>query len=187
MRRIYLLLAMPCMLAMPILTAGKVQAQVSVEIEGHASFALEELSRLSDGTGVGGTVTVAYPVHSSGMLNVIGKVGFNHYGTKSEEVYEGESAMFIDSVYQGIPITAGARLFYDQARRFHVEGHLGLELKRGDLVYFDAKDETITIHPVLAVGAGFSVSRRLALVASLGLSKDLWRYANVGVSYRFGE
>ena len=56
MRRLFFLLAMLCMLAMPFMTAGKAQAQVSLEIEGHASFALEELSRLADGQGVGGLV-----------------------------------------------------------------------------------------------------------------------------------
>lgn len=187
MRRVFSLLAIPCMLAIPLLMAGKANAQVKLEIEGHAAFALEELSRLADGTGVGGLVTVAYPVEPSGMFHVIGKVGFNQYGTKSDEViFEGDIVIPIDSVYQGIPITAGARLYYDEGRRFYVEGHLGLEIKRGDLDYYDLKDETITTHPVLGVGAGFSVSRRLALVASLGVSNDLWRYANLGVSIRLG-
>ena len=187
MRRLFHLLAMPCMLAIPFLTAGKAEAQVSVEIEGHATFALEELSRLADGQGVGGLLTVVYPIRPSSMFNIIGKAGFNQYGTKSGEVERREAVMIVDSVYRGIPITAGARLYYDQDRRFYTEGHLGLESKLGDLDHFDGKDETFTIHPVLAVGAGFSVSPRLALVASLGLSTDLWRYANLGVSYRFGE
>lgn len=187
MRRLIFLLAITCMLAIPLLAAGKAEAQVSLEIEGHATFALEKLSRLADGQGVGGLVTVVYPVQPAGMLNIIGKVGFNQYGTKSGEVYEGESVMLVDSVYRGIPITAGARLYYDQDRRFYTEGHLGLENKLGDLDHFDGKDETFTIHPVLSVGAGFSVSRNLALVASLGLSTDLWRYANLGVTYRFRE
>ena len=139
------------------------------------------------GQGVGGLVTVVYPVRPSSMFNIIGKVGFNHYGTKSGEVERGISVRFVDSVYQGIPITAGARLYYDQDRLFYTEGHFGLEIKRGDLDPFDDKDQTLTIHPVLAIGAGFSVSPRLALVASLGLSTDLWRYANLGVSYRFRE
>jgi hypothetical protein len=187
MRRLFYLLAMPFMLAIPFLTAGKAEAQVTLEIEGHATFALEELSRLADGQGVGGLVTVVYPVRPSSMFNIIGKVGFNQYGTKSGEVYRGESVMLVDSVYRGIPITAGARLYYDQDRRFYTEVHLGLENKLGDLDHFDGKDETFTIHPALTVGAGFSVSPRLALVASLGLSTDLWRYANLGVSYRFRE
>ena len=184
MRRLFFLLAMPCLLAIPFLTAGKAEAQVSFEIEGHATFALEELSRLADGQGVGGFVTVVYPVQPSSMFNLIGKVGFNQYGTKSGEVYRGEAVRIVDSVYRGIPITAGARLYYDQDRRFYTEGYVGLENKLGDLDHFDGKDETFTIHPLLAIGAGFSVSQRLALVASLGLSKDLWRYANLGVSIR---
>lgn len=187
MRRLFFLLALPCMLAMPFLMAGKAQAQVSVEIEGHASFALEELSRLADGQGVGGLVTVVHPVRPSSMFNIIGKVGFNHYGTKSGEVERGISVRFVDSVYQGIPITAGARLYYDQDRLFYTEGHFGLEIKRGDLDPFDDSDQTLTIHPVLAIGAGYSVTPRLALIATLGLSTDLWRYANLGVSYRFRE
>ena len=100
---------------------------------------------------------------------------------------EAISVRFVDSVYQGIPITAGARLYYDQDRLFYTEGHLGLEIKRGDLDPFDDSDQTLTIHPVLAIGAGYSVSTRLALIASLGLSNDLWRYANLGVSVRLSE
>lgn len=179
MRRLLFLLMIPCFMA------GKADAQATLELQGHATFALEELSRLADGQGVGGLVTVVYPVQPSSMFNIIGKVGFNQYGTKSGEVERREIVRIVDSVYQGIPITAGARLYYDQDRLFYTEGHLGLEIKRGDLDPFDDKDQTLTIHPVLAIGAGFSVSPRLALVASLGLSNDLWRYANLGVSYRF--
>ena len=94
---------------------------------------------------------------------------------------------FVVSVYQGIPITAGGRLYYDQDRLFYTEGHMGLEIKRGDLDPFDDNDQTLTIHPVLAIGAGYSVSQRLALIASLGLSSDLWRYANLGVSIRLRD
>ena len=170
-----------------VLSDGRQSRSPGFEIEGHATFALEELSRLADGQGVGALVTVVYPVQPSAMLNIIGKAGFNHYGTKLGEVERREAVMIVDSVYRGIPITAGARLYYDQDRRFYTEGHLGLEGKLGDLDHFDGKDETFTIHPVLTVGAGFTVSSRLALVASLGLSTDLWRYANLGVSYRFRE
>lgn len=168
--------------------AGKANAQVSFEIQGHSSFALEELSRLADGTGVGGLVTVSYPVVETGMVNIIGKVGFNQYGTKSDEVLiEGDIVIPIDSVYQGIPIAAGIRMYYHQNRLFYVDGVLGLEIKRGDLDYIDLKDETFTLDPVFSIGGGFRVVPAIAIVASFSMSNDLWRYANLGISYRFGE
>lgn len=187
MRRLLFLLAIPSMIAVPFLTAGKAEAQVSFEIQGHSSFALEELSRLADGTGVGGLVAVTYPILYEGMLNVVGKVGFNHYGSKVGDVEVGSALIPVDSAYRGIPVAAGARLYYGQDRLFYAEGLLGLEIKRGDLDYLDSKGETSTIAPVLSVGAGYTVAQGLALIASFGMSNDLWRYANLGVSYRFGE
>lgn len=185
MRRFSFLLAIPCMLAIPLLTAGKVNAQVSVEIQGHASFALEELSVLADGTGLGGLVAVVYTLPNSDMLSLVGKVGFNHYGSKVGDVEVGSALIPIDSVYQGIPVGAGARLYYGQQRLFYVEGLAGLEIKRGDLDQ-DTEVESLTPHPVLSIGTGYSVSQRLVLIASFGMGKDLWRYANLGVSYRLG-
>ncbi|MCY3713838.1 MAG: hypothetical protein OXH02_11155 [Gemmatimonadetes bacterium] len=185
MRRTFFLMAIPCLLAMPFLTAGKANAQVSLEIEGHASFALDELSSLADGTGVGGLVAITYPIQNADMLSLVGKIGFNHYGSKAGDVFtETGSLIPIDSPYQGIPITVGARLYYGEQRPFYVEGLVGLEIKRGDLDQ-DTEIESLTPHPVLSIGAGYAVSRRLALIASLGMSKDLWRYGNLGVSYRF--
>lgn len=186
MRRIYILLAIPCMLAMPFLTAGKAEAQVSVEIQGHASFALEELSVLADGTGLGGLVAVVYPLQNTDMLSIVGKVGFNHYGSKVGDVEVGSALIPIDSAYQGIPVVAGARLYYGEQRPFYVEGLVGTEIKRGDLDQ-DTEVESLTPHPVFSVGAGYTVSRRLTLIASFGMSKDLWRYANLGVSIRVVE
>ncbi|MCY3556657.1 MAG: hypothetical protein OXH56_15185 [Gemmatimonadetes bacterium] len=186
MRRLFFLLAITCMLAIPLLTAGKVQAQVSLEIQGHASFALEDLSVLADGKGFGGLVAVVYPLQNTDMLSLVGKVGFNHYGSKVGDVEVGSALIPIDSVYQGIPVAAGARLYYGEQRPFYVEGLVGVEIKRGDLDQ-DTEVESLTPHPVFSVGAGYSVSPRLALIASFGLSQDLWRYANLGVSYRIGE
>lgn len=182
MRRLLFLLIVPCLMA------GKANAQVSIEIQGHSSFATDDLGRLADGTGLGGLVAVSYPVVDSGMLNLIGKVGFNQYGTKSDEVlFEGDIVIPIDSAYQGIPITVGARLYYDQNRLFYVDGVFGLEIKRGDFDVFDFKDETFKLDPVLSVGGGFRIVQRLAVVASFSMSNDLWRYANLGVSFRFGR
>lgn len=186
MRRFFFLLAMPCILAMPFLTAGKAEAQVSVEIQGHASFALEDLSVLADGTGLGGLVAVVYPLQNTDMLSLVGKVGFNHYGSKVGNVEVGPALIPIDSAYQGIPVIAGARLYYGQQRLFYVEGLAGLEIKRGDLDR-DTEVESLTPHPVFSVGAGYTVSQRLSLIALFGMSTDLWRYANLGVSYRIGE
>jgi len=89
-------------------------------------------------------------------------------------------------VYQGIPISGGARLYYGESRKFYVEGLLGVEIKRGDFDYFDSKDETYTTDPVGSFGVGYLVARGLAVVGSFGLSNDLWRYANLGISIRFG-
>ena len=186
MRRLFFLLAMSCMLAIPFLSAGKAEAQVSVEIQGHASFALEDLSVLADGKGIGGLVAVVYPLQHTDMLSLVGKVGFNHYGSKVGDVEVGPALIPIDSAYQGIPVVAGARLYYGQQRLFYVEGVAGLEIKRGDLDR-DTEVESLTPHPVFSVGAGYTVSRRLTLIASFGMSQDLWRYANLGVSYRIGE
>ena len=181
MRRLLFLLMIPCFMA------GKADAQATVEIQGHASFALEELSRLADGRGVGAHVAVTYPVYYEDRLKLIGKVGFNHYGTKSGEVEVRESVFPVDSAYRGIPITAGFRLFYGQNRLFYTEGLLGLEIKRGDLDYTDSKGATTTIDPVLSVGGGYAIAGRLSIIASFGMSNNLWRYANLGVAIRLGE
>ena len=186
MRRVFSLLEIPCMLAILLLMPGKANAQVSLEIEGHASFALEELSRLADGTGVGGSVAVSYPVYYEDRIHLVGKVGFNHYGTKSGDVEVRESVFPVDSSYQGIPITTGFRLYYDQERRFYTEGLLGLEIKRGDLVIDGDMDGTHAIDPVLSIGGGYAIAESLSIIASFGMSNDLWRYANLGVSIRFG-
>ncbi len=181
MRPVLLLLLIPC------LTAGNANAQASLEVEGHTSIALEELSRLADGRGVGGSVAVTYPFMDSNMLDLVARAGFNHYGTRKEDVLvEGDILIRIDSAYQGIPITGGARLYYGESRKFYVEGLLGVEIRRGDFDVFDLEDETFQTDPVLSTGAGYTVTQGLAIVASFSLSNDLWRYANLGVSYRFG-
>ncbi len=183
MRPVLLLLLIPCLMAV----TGKSNAQVSIEIEGHASFALEDLSILADGTGFGGSVAVTYPLESWNVLDLVGKAGFNHYGTRKEELlFEGDIQVDIDAAYQGIPITAGVRMYYGQARKFFVEGLGGVEIKRGDFDDFDFKDETYAMDPVASVGGGILISRRLGVVASFGMSNDLWRYANLGVTFRFG-
>ncbi len=181
MRPVLLLLLIPC------LTAGKADAQVSLEVEGHASIALEDLSVLADGTGLGGSVAVTYPFMDSNMIDLVARAGFNYYGARKEDVlFEGDILIGIDSAYRGIPITGGARLYYGENKAFYVEGLLGVEIKRGDFDYFDLKGETFKTDPVLSTGAGYTVTRGLAIAASFSLSKDLWRYANLGVSYRFG-
>ena len=181
MRLVLFLLLIPCLMA------GKADAQVSLEIEGYSSFALEELSVLADGTGFGGLVAVVYPLESWDMMEVVGKAGFNHYGTRKEDVLvEGDILIGIDSAYQGIPITGGVRLYYGESRKFYVEGLLGVEIKRGDFDVFDLKGETTAADPVASFGGGFAVTRRLAVVGSFGVSNDLWRYANLGISIRFG-
>lgn len=186
MRRVFSQVAIPCMLAMLLLMPGKANAQISIEIEGHASFALEELSRLADGTGVGGLVAVTYPVYYEDRVKLIGKVGFNHYGTKSGDVEVQASVFPVDSAYRGIPITVGARLYYGQERKFYTEGLVGLEVKRGDLDIDDKMDEISSIDPILSVGGGYTISERLSIIASFGMSNDLWRYANLGVAIRLG-
>ncbi len=181
MRRLLFLLIVPCLIT------AQANAQASLEIEGHASFALEDLSILADGTGFGGSVAVTYPLESWNMLDLVGKAGFNHYGTRKEELlFEGDIQVDIDAAYQGIPITAGVRMYYGQARKFFVEGLGGVEIKRGDFDDFDFKDETYAIDPVASVGVGLRVAQRLGVAASFSLSNDLWRYVNLGVSYRFG-
>lgn len=186
MRRVFSLLAIPCMLAILLLMPGKANAQASWEIEGHASFALEELSRLADGTGAGVLVAVTYPVYYEDRLKLIGKVGFNHYGTKSGNVEVQASVFPVDSAYRGIPINAGVRLYYGQERKFYTEGLLGLEVKQGDLEIDENMDEITAIDPVLSIGGGYAISSRLSLIASFGMSNDLWRYANLGIAIRFG-
>lgn len=180
MRRLLFLLMIPCFMA------GKANAQAALELQGQASFALEELSRLADGTGVGVHVAVTYPVYYEDRLKLIGKVGFNHYGTKSGEVEVRESVFLVDSAYQGIPVTTGVRLYYGQDRLFFTEGLLGVEVKRGDLDYTDQKDETFSLAPVFSVGAGYMIAGRLSIVGSFGMSNDLWRYANLGIAIRLG-
>ncbi len=182
MRYLLFLLLIPCLMA------GELKAQVSWEIEGHSSFALEDLSILADGAGFGGLVAVTYPFMESDMISLVGKAGFNHYGTRKEELlFEGDIQLDIDSVYQGIPIAGGARLYYGQSRKFYVEGLLGVEIKRGDFDTYDFEDETFKSDVIAAVAGGISVGRGLSVVASFNMSNDLWRYANLGVSYRFGE
>lgn len=61
-----------------------------------------------------------------------------------------------------------------------------MEIKRGDFDDYDFKDETFTADPLVSVCDGFVVTRGSAIVASFSMSEDLWRYANLGVSYRFG-
>lgn len=175
------------LLMIPFFMAGKSNAQVSYEIEGHTSVALEELSRLADGTGLGGSVAVTYPFMESNMIDLVARAGFNHYGTRKEDVlFEGDILIGIDSAYQGIPITGGARLYYGDARMFYVEGQFGVEIKRGDFDDFDLKDETYAMDPAGSVGVGLWIARRLGIAASFSLSNDLWRYVNLGVSLRFG-
>ena len=181
MRPVLLLLLITCLMA------GNANAQVSLEVEGHTSIGLEELSVLADGTGLGGTVAVTYPFMDSDMIDLVARAGFNHYGTRMEDVLvEGDVLIGIDSAYQGIPITGGARLYYGESRRFYVEGLLGVEIKRGDFDVLDLEGETYTMDPVGSVGGGIWITRRLGVVASFSLSNDLWRYANLGVSLRFG-
>ena len=69
---------------------------------------------------------------------------------------------------------------------FYVEGQLGVEIKRGDFDDFDLKDETYAMDPVGSIGVGLWIARQLGIAASFGLSNDLWRYVNLGVSLRFG-
>lgn len=180
MRRLLFLLMIPCFMA------GKANAQTTVEIQGHATFALEELSRLADGTGAGAHVAVSYPVYYEDRLKLVGKVGFNHYGTMSGQVEVRESVFPVDSAYRGIPITTGFRLFYGQNRLFYTEGLLGVEIKRGDLVIDGNMDETYAIAPVLSVGGGYTIAGRLSIIATFGMSNDLWRYANLGFAVRLG-
>ena len=182
MRHLLFLLLIPCLMA------GEAKAQVSLEIEGHASFALENLSVLADGTGYGGLVAVSYPFMESEMISLVGKAGFNHYGTRQEElIFEGDIQVDIDASYQGIPIAGGVRVYYGESRKFYMEGLLGVEIKRGDFDDYDFKDETYKTDVIASFAGGFSVGRGLTVVASFNMSNDLWRYANLGVSYRFGE
>lgn len=183
MRPVLLLLLIPCLMAV----TGKSNAQVSIEVEGHTSIALEELSRLADGRGFGGSVAVTYPFMDSNMIDLVARTGFNHYGTRNEDVLvEGDILIGVDSAYQGIPITGGARLYYGENKMFYVEGLLGVEIKRGDFDYFDLKDETYKMDPVGSIGVGLWIARRLGIAASFGLSNDLWRYGNLGVTFRIG-
>ena len=175
------------LLLIPFILVGKSHAQVSLEIEGHTSVALEELDILADGTGFGGSVAVTYSLENLESLDLVARAGFNHYGSKVDDaIAEDGSLIPIDSAYQGIPITGGARLYYGESRKYYVEGLLGVEIKRGDFDYFDLEDETYAADPVGSVGVGYLVARSLAVVASFGVSNDLWRYANLGVSIRFG-
>lgn len=181
MRPALLLLLIPCLMA------GNANAQASLEVEGHTSIALEDLSVLADGAGLGGSVAVTYPFMDSNMIDLVARAGFNHYGTRKEDVLvEGDIPIGIDSAYQGIPIAGGARLYYGESRKYYVEGLLGVEIKRGDFDVFDLKDETYAMDPVASVGGGVWVAQRLGIVASFSLSNDLWRYANLGVTLRFG-
>ena len=181
MRPVLFLLLIPCLMI------GKANAQVTLQIEGHVPFAMENLGVLADGTGFGGLVAATYPVMYSGMVNLVGKAGFNHYGTyKDDLLFEGDIAIDIDVVYQGIPIAGGLRL-YNRSRRFYLEGLIGVEFKRGDFDYYDFKDETYITDMLTTFGGGISVWRGLGIAASFSMSNDLWRYGNLGLSYRFGE
>ena len=182
MRRLFFLLLIPCIIA------GKTQAQVSLEVEGHTSVALEELDMFADGTGLGGSVAVIYSLEHSESLVLVGRAGFNHYGSKVDDVIDGDGNVFpVDSAYQGIPITGGVRLYYGESRKYYVEGLFGMEIKRGDFDIFDLQDETLMTDPVASVGGGMWVSQRLGVSASFGMSNDLWRYANLGIAFRFGD
>lgn len=181
MRRLLFLLLIPC------IVAGKTQAQVSLEVEGHTSVALEELDILADGTGLGGSVAVTYSLEHSESLVLVGRAGFNHYGSNVDDVIDEDGSVIpIDSAYRGIPISGGVRLYYGEAMKYYVEGLLGVEIKRGDFDVFDLKDETTAVDPVGSIGGGYVIARSLAVVASFGVSNDLWRYANLGISLRFG-
>ena len=181
MRRLLFLLLIPCVMA------GKTHAQVSLEVEGHTSVALEELDVLADGTGFGGTVAVTYSLENLESLDLVARAGFNHYGSKVDDAVAADGSLIpIDSAYQGIPISGGVRFYYGESRKYYVEGLLGVEIKRGDLDVFDLEDETTAIDPVGSMGGGMWVTHRLGIVASFGVSNDLWRYANLGVSLRLG-
>ena len=149
---------------------------------------LEDLDVLADGTALGVSVAATYPITYSDMVDLVARAGFQHYGTRKEDVlFEGDILIDVDSVYRGIPIAGGIRLYYGQTRRYYVEGLVGVEIKQGDFDFFDLKDETFAFDPLVSFGGGILVARRLGLVASFGLSSDLWRYANAGVSYRFWD
>ena len=182
MRPVLLLLLVSC------LFTGKASAQGSFEIEGHSSIALEDLGFLVDGTGFGGFVAVTYPFTSSDMLDLVGKAGFNHYGTrKGELLIEGDIVIDIDSAYQGIPILGGVRLYYGESRFFYIEGLLGVEIKRReDFDNYDLMVKSYSTDPLASIGVGINAWRDFALVASFGMSNELWRYVNLGVAYRFG-
>lgn len=181
MRRLLFLLLIPC------IVAGKTQAQVSLEVEGHTSVALEELDILADGTGLGGSVAVTYSLEHSESLVLVGRAGFNHYGSNVDDVIDEDGSVIpIDSAYRGIPISGGVRLYYGEAMKYYVEGLLGVEIKRGDFDVYGFEDETITTDPVASIGGGMWVSQQLGVVVSFAMSNDLWRYVNLGVSFRFG-
>ena len=182
MRLVLFLLLIPCIMA------GKTHAQATLEVEGHSSIALEELDVMANGTGAGFSVAVTYPFMDSDMLDLVARAGFNHYGTRKEDVlFEGDILIGIDSVYQGIPIAGGARLYYGESRKFYVEGLLGVEIKRGDFDYFDFEDETFKAAVLASIGGGISVGQGLGVIASFSFSNDLWRYASLGLSYSFGR
>ena len=67
MRRLLFLLLIPCIMV------EKTQAQVSLEIEGHRSIALEELAVMTNGTGLGGFVAVSYPLMNSNMFDLVAR------------------------------------------------------------------------------------------------------------------
>ena len=182
MRRLLFLLIVPCLMA------GKANAQVSFEIQGHSSIALEDLGFLVDGTGFGGLVAVTYPFTSSDMLDLVGKAGFNHYGTrKGELLIEGDILIDIDSAYQGVPILGGVRLYYGESRFFYIEGLLGVEIKRREnFDKYDLMVKSYSTDPLASFGVGINPWRDFAFVASFGMSNELWRYVNLGVSYRIG-
>ena len=182
MRRLLFLLAIPGLMAV------EANAQVSFEIQGHSPIALEDLGFLVDGTGFGGLIAVAYPLPSSDMLDLVGKAGFNHYGTrKGELLIEGDIVIEIDSAYQGIPIFGGVRLYYGESRFFYIEGLLGVEIKRREgFDNYDLMVKSYSTDPLASFGVGINPWRDFAFVASFGMSTDLWRYANLGVSYRIG-
>ena len=169
------------------LVAGKANAQSSLHIEGYSPIALEDLGVLADGTGFGGLVAVTYPFMDSDMIDLVAKAGFNHYGTRKEEILiEGDIAIDIDAAYQAIPITGGARIYYG-SKRYYVEGLIGVEIKRGDFDFRDLEDETYKTDVLASIGGGITVVRGLSVIASFSFSHDLWRYASLGLSYSFGR
>ena len=157
-------------------------AQTNFEAQTHFTLTAGDLGEITGG-GIGNIVVgIGIPISKGGPLNAILKAGWNEYGgLDGTGVLKGFKFRA-----RGFPFTGGVRL-YDESRQIFVEGGLGVEVKSGHLSFAEDRAETTATAFLGSVGAGAILIEGLGLVASLNISTNSWRYANIGLMYRFGN